>query len=165
MSKIAVVYGTSNGTTEEVAKKIHGLLSNADLYNVEDISVDRLEPYDFLIFGTSTTGIGDLLDEWDALLPKLEKADWSGKKIALFGLGDSASFSTSYAEGMYHIYKPLKGKVEFVGAVSTDGYTFDESQAVIDGKFIGLALDEDNEYDKTDERIKDWLADLKQYLN
>ena len=48
--------------------------------------------------------------------------------------------------------------------MSTDGYTFDDSDAVIDGKFVGLALDDLNEEDKTDERIDAWLADIKPSL-
>ncbi|SBW03011.1 flavodoxin [uncultured Dysgonomonas sp.] len=165
MSKIAIVYGSSTGATEAVAEKIQALFDDAALFNAESVSVDDLKPYDFLIFGASTTGVGDLQDDWEVLLPKVEKMDFAGKKVALFSLGDSASFSTSFAGAMYYIYKALKGKVEIVGSVSTDGYTFDESDAVIDGRFIGLALDEDNEYNETDARLTAWVEDLKKYLN
>ncbi|EGJ99888.1 MULTISPECIES: flavodoxin [Dysgonomonas] len=165
MSKIAIVYGSSTGATEAVAEKIQALFDDAALFNAESVSVDDLKPYDFLIFGASTTGVGDLQDDWEVLLPKVEKMDFTGKKVALFSLGDSASFSTSFAGAMYYIYKALKGKVEIVGSVSTDGYTFDESDAVIDGRFIGLALDEDNEYNETDARLTAWVEDLKKYLN
>lgn len=165
MSKIAIVYGSSTGATEAVAEKIQALFDDAALFNAESVSVDDLKPYDFLIFGASTTGVGDLQDDWEVLLPKVEKMDFTGKKVALFSLGDSASFSTSFAGAMYYIYKALKGKVEIVGSVSTEGYTFDESDAVIDGRFIGLALDEDNEYNETDARLTAWVEDLKKYLN
>lgn len=165
MSKIAIVYGSSTGATEAVAEKIQALFDDATLFNAESVSIDDLKPYDFLIFGASTTGVGDLQDDWEVLLPKVEKMDFTGKKVALFSLGDSASFSTSFAGAMYYIYKALKGKVEIVGSVSTDGYTFDESDAVIDGRFIGLALDEDNEYNETDARLTAWVEDLKKYLN
>ncbi len=165
MSKIAIVYGSSTGATEAVAEKIQALFDDAALFNAESVSIDDLKPYDFLIFGASTTGVGDLQDDWEVLLPKVEKMDFTGKKVALFSLGDSASFSTSFAGAMYYIYKALKGKVEIVGSVSTDGYTFDESDAVIDGRFIGLALDEDNEYNETDARLTAWVEDLKKYLN
>ncbi len=165
MSKIAIVYGSSTGATEAVAEKMQALLEGSSLFNAENVNVDDLKPYDFLIFGASTTGVGDLQDDWEVLLPKVEKMDFTGKKVALFSLGDSASFSTSFAGAMYYIYKALKGKVDIVGAVSTDGYTFDDSEAVIDGQFIGLALDEDNEYNETDARIAAWIEDLKKYLN
>ncbi|MBK5720497.1 flavodoxin [Dysgonomonas sp. Marseille-P4677] len=165
MSKIAIVYGSSTGATEAVAEKMQALLEGSSLFNAENVNVDDLKPYDFLIFGASTTGVGDLQDDWEVLLPKVEKMDFTGKKVALFSLGDSASFSTSFAGAMYYIYKALKGKVEIVGSVSTDGYTFDESDAVIDGRFVGLALDEDNEYNETDARIASWIESLKTFLN
>ncbi len=109
--------------------------------------------------------VGDLQDDWEILLPKVEKLDFSGKKVAIFGLGDSASFSTSFAGGMYVIYKALKNKVEIVGSVSTDGYTFDDSEAIVNDRFVGLALDEDNEYNETEARIAKWVEELKQYMN
>jgi flavodoxin I len=158
------VYGSSTGVTKTVAEKLQTLVQGAEIFDAADVTVDELKPFDFYFFGTATTGVGDLQDDWDVLLPKVEKLDFSGKKIALFALGDSASFSTSFASSMYFIYKALKNKAEIVGAVSTDGYTFDESDAVVDGKFVGLALDEDNEYDLTDERLNNWLNDLKAYL-
>ncbi|WP_101688183.1 flavodoxin [Dysgonomonas massiliensis] len=162
--KIAIVYGSSTGTTKSVAEKIEAAFGGAELFNAEDVSVDSLKDFDLLIFGASTEGVGDLQYDWDTLLPKVAKMDFSGKKVALFGLGDSASFSTSFAGAMAVIYKALKGKVEVIGMVSTDGYTFDDSDAVEGDKFVGLAIDEDNEYDKTDERVNNWVADLKAAL-
>ncbi|MBD8389554.1 flavodoxin [Dysgonomonas sp. BGC7] len=165
MSKIAIIYGSSTGATEAVAEKIQALFDDAALFNAESVSIDDLAPFDFLILGASTTGVGDLQDDWESFLPKFEKMNFTGKKVAIFGLGDSASFSTSFAGGMYILYKALKGKVEIVGSVSTDGYTFDDSEAIVDGKFVGLALDEDNEYNETESRINNWAKDLKKYLN
>lgn len=49
-----------------------------------------------------------------------------------------------------------------VGYWSTDGYEFTDSKALRDGKFVGLALDEANQSDLTQERIKAWVAQLKQ---
>lgn len=161
MSKTAIVYGSSTGETKGVAEKIKTNFDNADLYDVADVTIDQLQPYDHLILGTSTTGVGDLQDDWEIFLPKFEKMNFAGKTIALFGLGDSASFSTSYAGGMSHLYKILTGKAKITGSVSTDGYTFDDSDSVVDGHFVGLALDQDNEYDKTDERVETWVKDLK----
>lgn len=163
--KIAIVYGSSTGVTKTIAEKLQTLVEGSELFDVADVDVEDLKPFDFYFFGTATTGVGDLQDDWDVKLSKFEKMDYTGKKIALFCLGDSASFSTSFAGAMYFIYKALKDKAEFVGEVSADGYTFDESDALIDGKFIGLPLDDDNEYDLTDERLENWLNDLKPYLS
>lgn len=166
MSKIAIVYGTSTGATEGVASKIQKVLGSAEteIFDVARVTVDQLKPFDFLILGASTTGYGDLQDDWDSFLPKFKAMDFSGKKIALFGLGDSSSYSDTFTNGMAVIYEAIKDNADIVGAVSTEGYTYDDSEAVVDGKFVGLALDEDNEFDQTDARITAWIKDLKQYI-
>ncbi|PXV61886.1 flavodoxin I [Dysgonomonas alginatilytica] len=166
MSKIAIVYGTSTGATEGVASKIEKVLGNAEtqVFDVARVTVDQLKPFDFLILGASTTGYGDLQDDWDSFLPKFKTLDFTGKKVALFGLGDSSSYSDTFANGMAVIYEAIKDNAEIVGAVSTEGYTYDDSEAVVDGNFVGLALDEDNEFDQTDARIAAWVKDLKQYI-
>ncbi|HAC73653.1 MAG TPA: flavodoxin, partial [Porphyromonadaceae bacterium] len=85
MSHIAILYGTSGGNTESVAKSIRNLFDdNADLYNVDTIKIDDIKPYKYLILGTSTTGIGDLQDDWDSFLPVFSKADLSDKTVAIF---------------------------------------------------------------------------------
>lgn len=164
MSKIAIIYGTSTGVTESVAKKIQKAFGEGDVYDVAKVTVDQLKPYSFLVLGASTTGYGDLQDDWDTFMPKFLTLDFSDKKVALFGLGDSSSYSDTFANGMGQIYKDVKDKVEVVGSVSTEGYDFEDSEAVVDGKFVGLALDEDNEFDQTDSRIAAWIADLKKYI-
>lgn len=162
MSDIAILYGTSGGNTESVAKSIKNLFNgDADLYNVENIRIDDIEPYKYLILGTSTTGIGDLQDDWDSFLPAFSKADLSGKTVAIFALGDSASFSSSFAESMKVIYDAIKDKTKVVGSVADEGYTYDDSMAVVDGRWIGLPIDEDNEYDQTDARLENWVEGLK----
>lgn len=45
-----------------------------------------------------------------------------------------------------------------VGYWSKDGYDFNESKALRDRKFVDLALDEDNQSDLTDTRIKQWVS-------
>ena len=64
----------------------------------------------------------------------------------------------------HSMMQPKMQEPNMIGAVSTDGYTFDESTSVVDGKFVGLALDEDNESDKTDERIAAWVDEIKPSL-
>lgn len=162
MSHIAILYGTSGGNTESIAKSIKELFNgDADLYNVENIKIDEITPYKYLILGTSTTGVGDLQDDWDSFLPAFSKADLSDKTVALFALGDSASFSSSFAESMKVIYDAIKDKTNIVGFVEDEGYTYDDSMAVVDGKWVGLPIDEDNEYDMTDARLTAWVEDLK----
>ena len=63
------------------------------------------------------------------------------------------------------IHEKIKDSgANFIGAVDTDDYTFDDSAALYDGKFIGLPIDEDNESDMTDARLEKWVADIKGQL-
>ena len=48
--------------------------------------------------------------------------------------------------------------------VSADEYNYDDSEAVVDGKFVGLALDDVNEDDKTEGRIDAWIDSIKKSL-
>ena len=109
--------------------------------------------------GTSTWGAGELQDDWYDGLKTLQGADLSGKTIALFGCGDCSTYSDTFVGGMGELYNGIRDSgAKFIGSVETDGYTFDDSEAVIDGKFIGLPLDDINEDDKTDTRIEAWLT-------
>ena len=87
MNKIGIFFGSSTGNTTVAAEKIAAQLGNADLHDVgEGVSSADFEGYDYLILGTSTWGCGDLQDDWETTLPELQKADLSGKTVALFAL-------------------------------------------------------------------------------
>ncbi len=162
MNKIAILYGTSGGSVETVAKQLQDLFEGeADIFNVLDVSLTEIVDYPYIVVGTSTTGIGDLQDDWEGFLPSFAKIDFTGKKVAIFALGDSASYSTSFAESMKVVYDEIYDKVKIVGQVPDEGYTYDDSIAVEDGMWIGLPLDEDNEYDLTEERLENWVKILK----
>ncbi|MDL2208813.1 flavodoxin FldA [Parabacteroides sp. OttesenSCG-928-O15] len=165
MKKTAIFYGSSSGTTEDIAGRMAGKLGidSSDVYNVGEAGVDDAAGYDVLILGSSTWGVGDLQDDWEGFLPKLKKADLSGKAVAIFGVGDSSSYSDSFCDAVGVIYKELQGTgATFCGAVSSEGYSFDDSVALVGDKFVGLPLDEDNESNETDGRISRWIEQLKQ---
>ncbi|MDR1554766.1 MAG: flavodoxin, partial [Campylobacteraceae bacterium] len=44
---------------------------------------------------------------------------------------------------------------------SIEGYSFEESTAVVDGKFVGLIVDEDNQSDLTESRVEKWVESIK----
>ncbi|MPN62929.1 Flavodoxin 1 [bioreactor metagenome] len=60
------------------------------------------------------------------------------------------------------VFDEIQDKVQIVGRVPDEGYTYDDSTAVIDGLWVGLPIDEDNEYDLTQERLEKWVESLKQ---
>lgn len=161
MKKTLVVYGSSTGTCQGIAEKI-GEKLGAEVVDVANLTDDQVNGAENLVLGTSTWGAGELQDDWYDGVEKLKSLDLSGKTMALFGCGDCESYGDTFCGGMDEIYSAVKDKgVKLVGAVSTDGYTFDDSAAVVDGKFVGLALDDVNEDDKTDERIDAWIDSIK----
>ena len=114
-----------------------------------------------LILGTSTWGAGELQDDWYDGLKTLQAADLSGKTIAIFGCGDCSTYSDTFVGGIGELYNGIKDSgAHFIGSVETSGYTFDDSEAVVGGKFVGLPLDDINEDNKTDERIDAWVAQI-----
>ena len=138
-------------------------VSQSDVYSADKLTADLVKEYDLLIIGTSTWGDGELQDDWYDGVKVLKAADLSFKSVALFGCGDSESYCDTFCDGMGILYEDLKDSgCSFIGnRVSTDGYSYSSSIAVVDGAFVGLALDEVNESDKTAERIDAWTAELK----
>lgn len=159
MNKTIVVYGSTTGTCETLAGTIAEKLG-AEIMSVADFNADTIAENDNLILGTSTWGAGELQDDWYDGVDVLKSADLSGKTVAIFGCGDAESYPDTFCGGMKEIYDAAQG-AKIIGAVTTDGYTFDDSEAVVDNKFVGLALDDVNESDKTDARIEAWIEQLK----
>lgn len=164
MKKTVVVYGSSTGTCEAIAEKI-GAKLGAEVMNVQDLTADVVAANENLILGTSTWGAGELQDDWYDGLKVLQSADLTGKVIALFGCGDCESYGDTFVGGLGELYDGIKQSgARIVGSVSTDGYTFDDSAAVVDGKFVGLPLDDVNEDNMTDGRIDAWIAQISHNL-
>lgn len=162
MAKIGIFYGSSTGNTEIVADKIKKLLgADAALIGIDVAEKEDLEKFDYLIFGTSSWGIGDMQDDWEDFAGILEETDLSKKKVALYGMGDQVNYPDSFADGMGAIYDLIYDRVEIVGSWPLDGYSFNESAAVKNGKFVGLPLDKENQNELTDERLAKWVEMLR----
>ena len=169
MSKIAIFYGPQGGAVNRGADKIKDIIGEdkVEMVAVKDASVADLEKFDKIIFGLSTVG-KDTWDseyssnDWGKFLPEIGKTNYAEKTVALFGLGDHVTYSHGFVDHIGLLGKELiKNGANLVGKVSTDGYEFDESEAVIDDKFIGLPIDEDFEPELTDERLAGWIKLLK----
>ncbi len=168
MKNICVIYGSSTGTCQGLAEKIGQQLGVQDdgMIDVQNLSADVVNKYDVLILGTSTWGAGEMQDDWYDGVKVLKQAGLQGKTVAVFGCGDSESYSDTFCGGMAELYNAARDAgATMMGEVATDGYNFDDSEAVVDGKFVGLALDEVNEDDKTDSRIEAWVEELKKNLD
>lgn len=161
MKKTVIIYGTSTGVCEDLANRIGTKLGVDNIINVTNLDDNVIADNENLILGTSTWGVGEVQDDWYDGLRIIKSANLNGKTVALFGCGDSESYPDTFVGGMAEIYHAVTDAgAQVIGAVATEGYTFDDSESVVDGKFVGLALDEVNEDSKTDERIDAWVTEI-----
>jgi len=161
---IAVVYGSTTGMTADAAAAIaQGL--GADCLNVAEVSAGQLAGYSSLVLGSSTWGAGDLQDDWAAFLPTLSGMDLKGKKVAVFGTGDSLGFADTFCDALAQLRDAaVAAGAEAVGAGEVEGYDGVSSRVCEGGAFIGLPLDANNQPELTDSRIAAWVEKLKGVL-
>lgn len=158
----AIFYATSTGNTTEIADKIAEALGGIEVFDLSSTGVDKMNEYDKVIIGGSTWGEGELNDDWDEIWDDFAALDLSSKTIALFGLGDQEGYGEDFCNAMGIMYEQVSASgATIVGSTSTDGYEYDDSKAEVDGKFVGLVIDEDNQDDLTDDRISAWVEDIK----
>ncbi len=163
MKKIGLFFGSSHGKTKKVAELIRDEFGNKniELFNIHDAKPDDIMKYDNIIFGTSAWGIGDMQDDWENFIDTISEIDFTGKKIALFGLGDQKDYPESFVDGMGTLYCRIPQKEGVVGYWPVKGYKYYFSSAEKDGKFVGLAIDEDSQPELTTDRVKKWATQLK----
>jgi flavodoxin I len=172
MAKVGIFFGTDTGNTRKVAKNIAKQLGDVagKPDNIKNVSVDDLLAYDVLILGSPTYGDGELpgltagtsTESWEEFLPNLSGADFSGKTIALYGLGDQVGYPANFVDAIGMLYDAFADcGAQFIGFTSTEGYEFDRSKAVLDDQFVGLVLDEDNQKELTEGRLADWLKQIE----
>lgn len=162
-------YGTQTGTSEGVAASIQAAMPEliSDVRNIYGVKVEDIQACDFLVLGGSTWGDGELTDDWADYLPKLDSIDFTGKKVALFALGDQHGYSYNFVSAMKILYdKVIERGGTIVGAgVSKEGFEFEHSEALVDDAFVGLVVDEVNEPDLTENRIAQWAEQVRLAVN
>ena len=164
MKKIGLFYGGTTAKTAVVALKIQEAFAENEvvLIPIEGATRKEFESFDNIIAGTSTWFDGELPTYWDETLPELTGLDLTGKKVALFGLGDQKKYPDNFADGIGILAKAFTDRgATLVGRTSPEGYHFNRSGALQNGQFLGLILDIENQSDKTDERVRKWVGQLK----
>lgn len=163
MKKIGIFYGTTTGTTQEVANLVAKTLnvSDEDVKNVKDAAPSEVGDYDTIILGASTWGDGDLQADMHDFLDGVAAFNLRGKRVALFGCGDE-TMSDTFCNVLAEMYRILRDtQATFVGQYNADGYHFNESKSIgADGRMIGLAIDNVNHPEITSERVSEWCKSL-----
>lgn len=158
---VNVIFGSDAGATRGVASRIAKRVQGKAI-DIATATQADFETCSLLILGSPTYGAGDLQTDWElGGLDKLGAANLAGKKVALFGTGDQVGYPDSFVDAMGLLYDQVvaKGAV-VVGFTDTAGYDYTASKAERDGRFVGLALDEDGESSKTEKRITAWISQL-----
>ncbi|MDM9383592.1 flavodoxin FldA [Chlorogloeopsis sp. ULAP01] len=165
MANIGLFYGSETGYTQieaEMIQKEFGGESVVEIFDIARAEASDFENFEYIIIGCPTWNVGELQSAWEYFYDELDNIDFSGKKVAYFGPGDQVGYPDTFEDALGILEEKISEQGgTTVGYWPTDGYEFNESKAVRDGKFVGLALDEDNQSDLTEERIKAWVAQLK----
>ncbi|TKI03466.1 flavodoxin [Martelella alba] len=175
MATIGIFFGTDTGKTRKIAKMIHNKLGEAAdaPVNINRATLEAFLAYPALVLGTPTLGDGELPGiaagcedtSWHEFMAQLAAADLAGKTVALFGLGDQQGYPDTFADALRPLYDTLKDRgATLVGQWPSEGYEFTASKALEADQFVGLVLDQDNQYDLTETRVDQWLDMVKPAL-
>ncbi len=169
---VGIYFATTTGKTEDIAERLHELLPEAqapkDLADLADLS--EFTTLDAVICGIPTWNTGADSERsgtaWDSMLDEIASLSLQGKKVAIFGLGDSSTYTENFCDAMEELHSYfLKSGASMVGYTDKSSYTFDDSKSVIGDQFCGLPLDEDSESDMTDNRLEMWASQLKSEIS
>jgi flavodoxin I len=165
--KIKVIYGSDTGNTEHVIDTY--LLSELNNYEVElidvsNVTADTWNNDNFFILGIPTWYDGELQSDWEDYFEEFKKIDFNKKTVAIFGLGDQVGYDEWFCDGIGILAEVVisnGGKI--IGYTKKDdSYNFDTTPKVLkdENTFYGLALDEDNQSELTQNRIQKWVKQL-----
>jgi flavodoxin I len=162
--KAKIIYGSDTGNTEVIAEDLVKLLGEHEVLTVDELEESDWGGNELYILGIPTWYDGELQSDWEDYLDDFQKIDFTGKIVAIFGLGDQVGYAEWFCDGvgiLADIVEKNGGKV--IGNWPTDGYEFESSKAVMNtnNTFYGLCIDEDNQPELTQERLKKWVEQLK----
>lgn len=166
MAKIGLFFGSNTGNTEYVAYQMKDEFDRidptlVDVHNIGTSSPEQLQGYQFLIFGIPTWNTGQLQDDWEFFLPRMQGVDMSGRKIAIFGLGDQNGYGFNFLDAVGPLADTfMECGAELYGLWPSQNYQFEESRATIEDHFLGLGIDQDGQPERTPERLKQWCGQV-----
>lgn len=163
--KIGLFYGSTTCYTEIAAEKIRDFIGDdiVNLHNIKDEPLALTAEYDILIFGISTWDFGELQEDWESQWSDVGELDLSGKTIALFGMGDQNGYAEWFQDALGMLHEHVAAPdITRIGFWPNQGYDFIASKALNNDQshFVGLALDEDCQYELSDQRIADWSTQV-----
>ncbi len=167
MPTIGLFYASTGGATAQIALRIQRHFAvhyqqPVELLDIAEFLLEEMLAFDCLLLGVSTWNVGQLQKDWEAVFEEFESLDLSGKRIAVFGLGDQVDYPDTFVDALFFVAdKAVERGASLVGHWPINGYHFRQSWAMQDGRFVGLVLDEINQPELSDKRIAVWVAQLQ----
>ena len=167
--RIGLFYGSTTCYTEIAAEKICAAINKmlgprtVQLHNLAFDSVLLMTNYNHLIMGIPTWDYGELQEDWETQWDTLGTLNLSNKHIALFGLGDQIGYPEWFQDALGYLwYRVVRLGASTKGEWPNIGYDFIQSKALNEEKnfFVGLALDEENQFDIVDDQICQWSSQV-----
>ena len=158
MNNIGLFFGSTTANSERISEILWDKLYEygCDIHDIR--TNNEMEKYDRLVLVIPTWDFGEWQEDWEETLNHVKEIEWKNKTVGLVGLGDQIGYSEYYQDCMGMFYDIIVPRgANCIGFTSTEGYTWKESKAIRDGKFVGLAIDEDSQPELTMDRIDDWL--------
>ena len=167
MAKIGLFYGTDTGNTERVSKRIKELIEakigagEVDLLEIYKKKKDDMAKYNLLILGMPTWYDGELQGDWEEFITEMQQIDFTGKKVAFFGLGDQYGYASYFCDAL-GVFSEIveKNGAKLIGEWPIAGYEHDFSKAQRGDIFVGLCIDTDNQDELTEQRISTWVPQV-----
>jgi len=166
---IGLFYGSSTCYTEMAAEKIRDAIrlkmptQSIDIHNIANDCIQLIPQYNYLILGIPTWDYGELQEDWETHWQTLDQLDLSQAKVALFGLGDQIGYPQWFQDALGYLWaKVINQGATAVGLWPNQGYDFEQSKALTEDQkfFLGLALDDENQFDLTDQYINQWCQQI-----
>ncbi len=162
MKNVAIFYASKTGRTKDISDEISKHLEEIKEYDIKVTGCEYMTDYYNIIFGISTWDGGSIQENWQMVWDDFKKIDFSNKTVAIFGLGDQKKYPENFCDAMKPLYDQLKSAgANVIGFTDNIDYHFKDSKALIGNKFVGLALDLDNQSELTIPRIESWVKGLK----
>ncbi|HEY0867696.1 MAG TPA: flavodoxin, partial [Fimbriimonas sp.] len=149
---------------KRIAEELKGVV--AETVDIRKASVEDFDFCDGYILGLSTVDEGLLQEDWRRFWDQIEDIDWEGKTVAIFGLGDPAKYGKWFVDAVGIVHDKLASLgATMIGEWPNQGYLpFEQSKGLCGANFMGLVIDEDNQKDKTEERIVAWCRQIRPIL-
>jgi len=172
--KIGLFYGSTTCYTEMAAEKIQASLNQhlgeecVDMFNIKDVGLEKTEQYSVLILGISTWDFGEIQEDWESQWQDIRQLNIEDKIVAIFGLGDQLGYADWFQDALGMLHDEVVAKqATVIGYWPSSGYEFTASKALTqdNSHFVGLSLDDENQYEQTDERIEQWCGQLIEELS